>query len=84
MSTESNVALWAVNVQGPDDLFAAPSKEEAERRARRMNASKLFAECNSTGAIMEAVVIPWPDSAGDHKEDLATWDKEQMEEATKP
>ncbi|WP_208690938.1 hypothetical protein [Pseudomonas oryzihabitans] len=69
--------LWAVHAQGPDDLFAAFSREDAEADAAAFNALPC-----PPGISVSAVVIesPWP--AAEHWKYLAEqWkylaDKEQ-------
>lgn len=59
--------LWAVNVHGPDDLYAMPSRAAALEHANELNV--YFGE--HTGKheydpIMRAVVIPWEHSAEAH------------------
>lgn len=74
MSTE----LWALHIEGPDDILAAPSKEAAEERARQLNeiwAKAEAAQPSENWPVMNAVVVPWTGSAENHARDLADWDK---------
>lgn len=69
----ADITLWAVNVHGPDDLYAMPSRAAALEHANELNV--YFGE--HTGKheydpIMRAVVIPWEGSAESHAEDLRT------------
>lgn len=61
MSEQSEV-LYAVHCQGPDDLYAAASKEEAETMAARQNELVPMAKC---------IVITSPWSAVEHWKTLA-------------
>ena len=77
LATQPAEKLWAVHAQGPDDLFAAFSREDAEAHAAAFN----FLPC-PPGISVSAVVIesPWP--AAEHWKYLAEqWkylaDKEQ-------
>jgi hypothetical protein len=54
--------LYAVHAQGPDDLYAAASKEEAEELAARQNELVPMAKC---------IVIPSPWRPLDHWKTLA-------------
>ncbi|WP_273808761.1 MULTISPECIES: hypothetical protein [unclassified Pseudomonas] len=77
LGTQPAEQLWAVHAQGPDDLFAAFSREDAEAHAAGLNALPC-----PPGISVSAVVIesPWP--AAEHWKYLAEmWkylaDKEQ-------
>jgi hypothetical protein len=62
--------LWCMHVQGPDDLYPAPSKEVAEIGAQVFN--RLYGEkSESSGILMKAVVAPWPYSPESHAEEAA-------------
>lgn len=71
--------LWCVNVQGPDDVHAAPSKEAAEKRADELNA--FFAKGDAAHADdphwphLKAVVVPWMYSAESHAKGLLKWNE---------
>lgn len=59
--------LWAVHAQGPDELWAAESREEAEQHAAALNALP-----GQTDTIkVNAVVIPSPWSEVEHWKTLA-------------
>lgn len=58
--------LWAVHAQGPDDLYAAFSREDAEQHAAALNALPM-----PEGISVSAVVIPSPWSAVEHWKYLA-------------
>ena len=63
--------LWAVHAQGPDDLYAAFSREDAERHAAELNALPM-----PEGIAVSAVVVasPWP--AAEHWKYLAEQERE--------
>jgi hypothetical protein len=67
------LTLYAVHVQGPDDIIAAPSKREAEILANKLN--EFFAEISRGKApaapTIEAVVITWPYAPSSHATMLA-------------
>ena len=65
--------LWCIYLPGPDELYAARSKADAERMMTEHNAlMREFivdhprTENNLPEAALMAVVIPWPHSAEDH------------------
>jgi hypothetical protein len=63
--TEST-ELWAVHVEGPDDIVAAKSKEDAEREADNLNNLHL-----TEGLIpANAKAIVWPYSAEAHAKNI--------------
>lgn len=64
--------LWCLHVLGPDDLHAAPSKEEAERVAREMTATYRGTAAAEEGLKFQAAAWPW--SAASHAEDVKLWD----------
>lgn len=66
--------LWAVHVEGPDDLYAAFSQEDAERHANELNAIKV-----PDGISISAVVIPSPWGAVEHWQYLAEQEREHVE-----
>lgn len=61
--------LYAVYVSGPDDLFAAPSKEAAEARATEIN------KTIPSEVAAEAGVIKWPFDELAHARDVKDFDK---------
>jgi hypothetical protein len=60
--------LWAVNVLGPDDIYAAPDRETAERWAAWF--STRFPQRNEYDPKIEGVVIEWPNTPERHAEYL--------------
>lgn len=67
--------LWAVHVEGPDDLYAAFSREDAERHASELNAIQI----PELGVSISAVVIPSPWGAVEHWQYLAEQEREHVE-----
>lgn len=71
----SDSTLWGVNIQGSDDLIAAPDYEEAARIANAFNDWWWRQVCvkplNSYDPRMWAVPIEWPHSAESHAIALA-------------
>lgn len=70
--------LWCIHIPGPDDVYAASSKDAAERMAATHNATMLgliarnpLTENDPPVAAMMAVVTPWPWSEKSHADDLA-------------
>ncbi|WP_407733248.1 hypothetical protein [Pseudomonas citronellolis] len=63
--------LWAVHAKGPDDLYAAFSREDAEKHAAELNALPM-----PKGIAVSAVVVasPWP--AAEHWKYLAEQERE--------
>lgn len=60
MSNETE--MWAVHVQGPDDLHACPTKEVADAFCEMLN-RQFDAQSVATGGcfpVMVANVVPWP------------------------
>ncbi len=67
--------LWAVHVQGPDDIIAEPSKATAEQNAAALNAwyEKRSQEPDfdpETFPRIHAEVIAWPYAREAHAEAL--------------
>lgn len=62
--------LWCLHIEGPDDVMAAPSKEEADSVAEASN--RYFTE-HFADSGLRAKVVPWPHSARSHAEDLVWW-----------
>lgn len=62
------MTLYAVHIQGPDEIIAAPSERDAKALADKMNAwiSERIKEF-----YCEAVVIKWPYAPASHAEELA-------------
>ena len=69
--------LWAIHVEGPDDMIAAPSKDAGEREAALLNRYFARIVTNENDPDLRAVVVPWPYSADSHAHSLGRdWDKE--------
>jgi hypothetical protein len=70
--------LWALHIQGPDDLFAMPSKEAAQQQADILNAEfkARKAERGDNYPIITVAVIPWGGSAESHAASMAEHLKE--------
>lgn len=66
--------LWAVHAQGPDDLYAAFSREDAEKHAAELNDLPM-----PEGISVGAVVIPSPWSAAEHWHYLAEQEREHKD-----
>lgn len=73
-SPHEQAELWAVHVEGPDDLYAAFSREDAERHASELNAIP-----TPDGISISAVVIPSPWGAVEHWQYLAEQEREHVE-----
>lgn len=65
------VQLWAVHVEGPDDIHPAASKEAAEKHAREINEWEAKREKHPLDPIIRAVVVPWEWGANQHRLALA-------------
>jgi hypothetical protein len=65
--------LYAVHILGPDDIFAAPSKEAAERAAKSVN--DWFSTNRWPDVEVKAVVIEWPFSEELHASDVGEFDE---------
>lgn len=67
------MTLYAVHVQGPDDIIAAPSKREAEVLADKLNAffAEIAQKSGPAAPTIEAVVTEWPGGAMSHAVALA-------------
>ncbi|WP_260428241.1 hypothetical protein [Burkholderia sp. Bp9031] len=83
--------LWMLNIQGPDDVVAAPSKEDADKVAVAFNAywdaylAKQRAQSVADGRnpdhwpTVTAVVIEWDGTANEHAESVAKYWPEYAE-----
>lgn len=79
--------LWCIHIPGPDDLYAAPDQQTAQKMADKHNAAMnnfLDAKPNRRsdfGVLADtsmAVVIEWPvDYDGSHAEALLEFDPEE-------
>ena len=70
--------LWAIHIPGPDEFYAAPSKETAEHMAA-MHAKAMqefFAKTQRTDglAMVTAQVAAWPSDAESHSAALQEFD----------
>ena len=59
-TTESK--LWAVHLEGPDDVYPAPTKEEAEAACTLINAAVARQTGRSEAPMVTAKAIVWPGS----------------------
>ncbi|EON13441.1 hypothetical protein [Pandoraea sp. SD6-2] len=76
---------WVLHIEGPDDVYDAPSKEEAAAVAAAFNEywtahiAKRRAEIAAQGRDpsnypeTRAVVIPWTPEHGEHAVDAEAW-----------
>ncbi|HGE7058504.1 TPA: hypothetical protein ACGCAL_006622, partial [Pseudomonas aeruginosa] len=67
--------LWAVHAQGPDELYAAFSREDAEKHAAELNALP-----RPEGIAVGAVVVPSPWPAVQHWQYLAEQEQDHKNE----
>lgn len=65
--------LWALHVEGPDDMHAAPSKEIAERTRAKMQAYWDQLPHHPVDPILKFKVVPWPYSRESHATSLRFW-----------
>lgn len=70
--------LWAVHAQGPDDLYAAFSREEAEAHAAELNALPCWAGISVSAVVIES---PWP--AAEHWKYLVEQEREHHNAAVR-
>ncbi|HEK0205855.1 TPA: hypothetical protein SMO35_000463 [Pseudomonas aeruginosa] len=70
-------ALWAVHAQGPDELYAAFTREDAEKHAAELNALPM-----PEGIAVGAVVVPSPWPAVQHWQYLAEQEQDHKNEIT--
>ncbi|HCF5848273.1 TPA: hypothetical protein NIH33_001987 [Pseudomonas aeruginosa] len=68
-------ALWAVHAQGPDELYAGFSREDAEKHAAELNALPM-----PEGIAVGAVVVPSPWPAVQHWQYLAEQEQDHKNE----
>lgn len=61
----TDTQLWALLIEGPDDLYAMPSRKDAEAHA---NILRPHFERISAGRdiVLNPKVVPWPHSAEAH------------------
>lgn len=71
--------LWAVHVEGPDDVIAAADRAEADAKAVEINAAwETFSQrpdASDNDPRWHATVVPWEWSAEDHAEEVARGDE---------
>lgn len=67
--------LWAVHAQGPDEIYPAFDRPDAERHAAELNAIP-----TPPGILVAAVVIPSPWPASQHWQYLAEQEREHKQE----
>jgi hypothetical protein len=63
------MTLYAVHIQGPDEIIAAPSKREAEVLAEKLMGATLEA-LQGRECYVSMEVIAWPGSAASHAKQL--------------
>ncbi len=68
-------ALWAVHAQGPDELYAGFSREDAEKHAAELNALPM-----PEGIAVGAVVVPSPWPGAEHWKYLAEQERDHKNE----
>ncbi|HGM5183673.1 LysM peptidoglycan-binding domain-containing protein [Pseudomonas aeruginosa] len=67
--------LWAVHAQGPDELYAAFTREDAEKHAAELNALPM-----PEGIAVGAVVVPSPWPEAEHWKYLAEQERDHKNE----
>lgn len=61
--------LWALLIEGPDDLYAMPSRKDAEAHVTIL--SPHFERINgNSGVTLNPKVVPWPYSPESHAENM--------------
>ncbi|HCF4988906.1 hypothetical protein [Pseudomonas aeruginosa] len=68
--------LWAVHAQGPDELYAAFTREDAEKHAAELNALPM-----PEGIAVGAMVVPSPWPEAEHWKYLAEQEREHVDVA---
>ena len=61
--------LWCVHIIGPDDLYAAPSKAEAEERVAAQN-DWINNDPKLRDSGIQAEVLLWPYTPASHAENI--------------
>jgi membrane-bound lytic murein transglycosylase MltF len=86
-----DMKLWMLHIQGPDDVVAAPSKDEAEKVAAAFNnihgewLAKRRAETATAGGdpdnwpTVKAVVVKWDSTAAAHADSVKKYWPEYAE-----
>ncbi|MFO6277926.1 hypothetical protein, partial [Pseudomonas aeruginosa] len=67
--------MWAVHAQGPDELYAAFTREDAEKHAAELNALPM-----PEGIAVGAVVVPSPWPEAEHWKYLAEQERDHKNE----
>jgi hypothetical protein len=62
--------LWCVHVLGPDDLYAAPSYEAAEKHVEELTAALFTERTAKLDVLCLPIVAMWPYSPETHAADL--------------
>jgi hypothetical protein len=75
----TDTKLWAVHVEGPDDVIAAVDRAEADTRAKEINEMyEAFTKRPDADPAVDprwhASVVEWPYDLADHAEDVARGD----------
>ena len=71
--------LWAVHAQGPDDLYPAFNRDDAEKHAAALSALSEGCSINVSAVVIES---PWP--AAEHWKYLAEQEREHAEQVAAP
>lgn len=72
--------LWCIHIPGPDELYAAPSKADAEHMAALHNAAmaeffeKQCPQIHTPIESVQAVAIPWPHDTQSHADQMREFD----------
>jgi len=68
--------LWCIHILGPDDVFPAPNRAEADAKAKELNTfigRHLHANDDDATPRLSVVVERWPYDAASHEEGLSQW-----------
>lgn len=66
----NKTTLWAVHIEGPDDIFAMPSESAAQEHCDILNRHWEKRNQNAIGPFLTAKVVPWPYTAEAHAQDM--------------
>lgn len=79
---QTTEGLWCIHIPGPDDVYAAPSKEAAYHMAHKHNTA--MATYYASGALnlefapplesVQAAVVKWPHDKSSHYDELSAFD----------
>ncbi len=75
LAQDKKPVLWAVHAQGPDDLYPAFSREDAEQHAAALNSLSV-----PDGVQVAAVVVPSPWPPAEHWKYAAEQEREARED----